>query len=234
MSFPSIKLMIDERELVAQPSTTILTAATDNGIYIPTLCYLEGLTSLGGCRLCVVEVKGSPKLFPSCSTPVSNGMEVATVSEKLTRYRKQLVELLLSERTHICSVCVANGACELQAMATKLGVDYVNVEREWTRFEVDSTHKRFVLDRNRCILCTRCVRVCDEIEGVHTIDLKHRGIYSQIIMDLDEPWGSSYSCTSCSKCSAVCPVGSIYVKNEPFSETKNPELPKFIIDRRRR
>jgi bidirectional [NiFe] hydrogenase diaphorase subunit len=114
-------------------------------------------------------------------------MEVATVSEKLTQYRKQLVELLLSERTHICSVCVANGACELQAMATKLGVDYVSVDREWTRFEVNSTHKRFVLDSNRCILCTRCVRVCDEIEGVHTIDLKQRGIYSQIIMDLDEP-----------------------------------------------
>jgi len=234
LSVRTVRLKIDGKDITAPEGETILEAAKENGIVIPTLCNLEGLTSLGGCRMCLVEVRGSPRLLPACSTPVSVGMEVTTNSDKLKEYRKMAVQLILSERTHICSVCIANGNCELQDLANEFGVDHVMFERRWTSHEVDSTHDFLVIDRNRCILCTRCIRVCDEIEGVHTLDLKMRGKDSEVIIDLDEPWGSSYSCTSCRKCAKVCPVGAIYVEGEPLSKTKNKGIAQFVLSRRRR
>jgi bidirectional [NiFe] hydrogenase diaphorase subunit len=199
MSVATVKLKIDGVEVEVPQGTTILKAARDNGIEIPTLCNLEGLTSYGGCRMCLVEITGSPKLFPACSTPVSPGIEVTTNSDRLHEYRKMTVQLLLSERTHICSVCIANDHCELQSLANQLGVDHTMFERNWTKEEIDSTHDFLVIDRNRCILCTRCIRICDEIEGVHTLDLKLRGKDAQVIMDLDNQWVNSCSCTSCRK-----------------------------------
>lgn len=234
MSQNVVKLTLNGKEVSAKEGDTILKAARDNGIGIPTMCYLDGLSSLGGCRLCLVEARGVGKLFPACTTPVSSGMDIMTNSERLIKYRRMVVELLLSERTHVCSVCVANGSCELQEMATALGVDHVEIARQWTGYNLDSSHERFVMDPNRCILCTRCIRVCDEVEGVHTLDLMMRGKESTIIVDLNEPWGLSNSCTSCGKCAAVCPVGSIYVKGKPLSETKKKETPEFVLERRRR
>jgi bidirectional [NiFe] hydrogenase diaphorase subunit len=230
----SFTLKIDGHDITAQEGKNILETATENGIEIPHLCFLEGLTKTGACRLCLVELKGQAKLCASCSTPISDGMEVVTNSEKLKEYRKNTLQLLLSERTHICSVCVANKNCELQSLADKLGVDHVAFEREWTHENVDSTHPFLVIDRNRCILCTRCVRVCDEIEGVHTLDLKLRGKDSQVIVDLDDVWGDSSSCTSCRKCAKVCPVGAIYVEGEPLSETKDKNIAKFVLSRRKK
>ena len=234
MSVAMVTLNIDGVEVTVPEGTTILQAAKGIGIIIPTLCNLEGLTSYGGCRLCLVEIMGSPKLFPSCATPASTGMEVLTQSDKLKEYRKMAVQLLLSERTHICSVCVANDHCELQSLANQLGVDHVMFERNWTREEIDSTHDFLVIDRNRCVLCTRCLRVCDEIEGVHTLDLKLRGKDAQVIMDLDNTWVNSCSCTSCRKCAKVCPVGAIYIEGEPISYTKNKDIAQFISERRQR
>jgi bidirectional [NiFe] hydrogenase diaphorase subunit len=234
MSVNIVKLKIDGIEVNVPEGTSILKAAKDSGIIIPTLCYLEGLTPYGGCRLCLVEISGTPKLFPACITPVGPGMDVTTQSDKLKEYRKMAVQMLLAERTHICSVCIADDHCELQAMANQLGVDHVMFERNWTQDEIDSTHDFLVIDRNRCILCTRCIRVCDQVEGVHTLDLKLRGKYSQVIMDLDENWGKACSCTSCRKCAKVCPVGAIYVEGEPIEQTKNREIAEFIVDRRNR
>ncbi len=234
MSTPMATLKINGAEITVSEGTTILKAARDNGITIPTLCYLEGLTSYGGCRLCLVEIAGSPKLFPACATPISSGMEVTTNSERLKEYRKMAVQMLLAERTHICSVCVADDHCELQELANQLGVDHVTLERNWTAIEIDSSHDFLVIDRNRCILCTRCIRVCDEIEGVHTLDLKLRGKDAQIIMDLDEHWANSCSCTSCRKCAKVCPVGAIYIEGEPISHTKRKDIAEFILERRKR
>ena len=234
MSANDVKLKIDGVEVTVPEGTMILKAATDSGIIIPTLCSLEGLTAYGGCRLCLVEVSGTPKLFPACITPVGSGMEVTTQSDKLREYRKMAVQLLLAERTHICSVCIANDHCELQALANQLGVDHVMFERNWSHDEVDSTHDFLVIDRNRCILCTRCIRVCDQIEGVHTLDLKLRGKDSQVIMDLDEDWGKACSCTSCRKCAKVCPVGAIYIEGEPVEHTKNRDIAEFIMERRNR
>jgi len=234
MSVATVKLKIDGLEVEVPEGTTILKAAQDNGIEIPTLCNLEGLTSYGGCRMCLVEISGSPKLFPACTTPVSPGIEVTTNSDLLHEYRKMTVQLLLSERTHICSVCIANDHCELQSLANQLGVDHTMFERNWTKEELDSTHDFLVIDRNRCILCTRCIRVCDEIEGVHTLDLKLRGKDAQVIMDLDNQWVNSCSCTSCRKCAKVCPVGAIYIEGEPVSHTKRKDIAEFILARRNR
>jgi bidirectional [NiFe] hydrogenase diaphorase subunit len=229
-----VKLKIDGVEVTVPRGTMILKAAKDIGIIIPTLCNLEGLTPYGGCRLCLVEVIGSPRLFPACTTPVAPGLEVTTTSEKLKEYRKMVVQMLLAERTHICSVCVANDHCELQAMANQLGVDHVMFERNFTNENVDSAHDFLVIDRNRCILCTRCIRICDQIEGVHTLDLKLRGKDAQVIMDLDEQWANSCSCTSCRKCAKVCPVGAIYIEGENIAQTKNKDIAEFIVERRNR
>lgn len=234
MSVGKVNLKIDGVEATVSEGTMILQAAKENGIIIPTLCNLDGLTPYGGCRMCLVEISGSPKLFPACITPVSSGMEVTTNSDKLKEYRKMVIQMLLAERTHICSVCVANEHCELQAMANQLGVDHVMFERNFSQAELDSTHDFLVIDRNRCILCTRCIRVCDQIEGVHTLDLKLRGKDSEVIMDLDEDWAKACSCTSCRKCAKVCPVGAIYIEGENFERTKNRGIAEFIIQRRMR
>ena len=234
MNNATVTLTIDGSEVTVPEGTMILKAAQDNGIIIPTLCNLEGLTPYGGCRLCLVEISGSPKLFPACITPVSSSMEVTTQSDRLTEYRKMAIQMLLAERTHICSVCVANDHCELQALANQLGVDHVMLERNWSNEKIDSTHDFLVIDRNRCILCTRCIRVCDEIEGVHTLDLMLRGKNAQVILDLDEKWHDSCSCTSCRKCAKVCPVGAIYIEGEPVGYTKRKDIAEFILSRRRK
>ncbi len=234
MSVGKVKLKIDGLEVNAAEGTMILKAAKDNGIIIPTLCNLDGLSPYGGCRLCLVEVSGTPRLFPACTTPVAPNMDVSTQSDKLREYRKLIVQMLLAERTHICAVCVADNHCELQAMANQLGVDHVMYERNWSHEDIDSTHDFLVIDRNRCILCTRCIRVCDQIEGVHTLDLKLRGKDSQVIMDLDEKWARAASCTSCRKCAKVCPVGAIYVEGESIERTKDPNVAQFVAKRRTR
>lgn len=212
-------LVIDGRDVSAREIETILEAAQEAGIFIPTLCRLEGLSTVGACRLCLVEVKGSNKLLPACVTRVEEGMEVSTRSERLDRYRRTILELLFAEGNHICSVCVANGHCELQSLAQRLGMDHVRVPYLSPRRQVDATHERFTFDANRCILCTRCVRVCDEIEGAHTWDVMGRGIASRIIADLNEPWGESSSCTSCGKCVQVCPTGALVQKGKSVAES---------------
>ena len=233
MSNPNtLKLKIDGVEVSVPEDTTILKAAKANGIIIPTLCSIEGLTPYGGCRLCLVEIAGSTKLFPACTTPVGPNMEITTNSERLKEYRKMAVQLLLAERVHICASCVADDHCELQSLAKELGVDHVMFERNWTRDRIDSTHDFLVIDRNRCILCTRCIRVCDQIEGVHTLDLKLRGKDTQVIMDLDQDWAESCTCTSCRKCAKICPVGAIYVEGEPIDHTKRKDIAEFISTRR--
>ncbi len=140
---------------------------------------------MGACRLCVVEVAGVNRLLPACTTPVQEGMSVTTDSEKLRRYRRIAVELLLAEKNHICAVCVSNGHCELQALAEKLGVTSVRYAYSYPRLPVDSTHPRFVLDHNRCILCTRCVRVCAEVEGANVWDIVSRGVGSRLVCEMD-------------------------------------------------
>jgi len=228
-----ISIRIDGEYVNATEGQTIMEAARANGKYIPGLCYLEGLSASGSCRLCVVEVSGVGRLLPACTTPVQNGMSVTTNSEKLTRYRRMALEFLLLERNHYCAVCVSNGHCELQAMAQSLGVTHVNYPYNYPKLTVDVSHARYVLDHNRCILCTRCVRVCVEVEGAHVWDVCGRGINSRLVSDLHRPWGESRSCTSCGKCVQVCPTGALAEKGWAVEEmSKSNESIRRLATRR--
>jgi len=226
-------VVINGQPAHARAGESILTVARSNGISIPTLCHLEGLSDVGACRLCMVETVGSNKLIPACVTPVTPGLEIMTHSPTLAAYRKMVLELLFSERNHICAVCVANGHCELQAVAQACGMDHVTYAYACPSLPVDYSHPRFGLDHNRCILCTRCVRVCAEVEGASTWGLRDRGSSTLLIADLAGPWGESLTCTSCGKCVQVCPTGALFEKGVSVAEmTKRPELISELVHKR--
>ena len=218
-------LIIDDKEVSALRGQSILEVARENGIEIPTLCHVDGLGDVGACRMCLVEIKGSSKLLPACSTTIFESMEVSTNTERLQKHRRTILELLFAERNHICSVCVANGNCELQSLGQSQGLTHVRLPYRNPALHVDASHERFTIDHNRCILCTRCVRVCAEVEGAHVWDVMGRGIESMIISDLNEPWGES-SCTRCGKCVQVCPTGALFDKSKVGEA--HPKHPDFL------
>ena len=229
-------LDIDGKDVAAASDQTVLAAARENGVHIPTLCHLDGLSEVGACRLCMVEVEGSPRLFPACTTRVEEGMRVTTSSPRLEEYRRRVIELFFLERNHICAVCVANNNCELQSRAREVGLGHFELPPLHPQLDVDASHERFVLDHNRCILCTRCVRVCDEVEGAHTWDVMGRGTGARLVTDLGTPWGASTTCTSCGKCVQVCPTGALFEKGRSVSEPKarRPYLPYLVARQGRR
>jgi bidirectional [NiFe] hydrogenase diaphorase subunit len=235
MSAPIKTLQIDGQDVSARGDQTILEVAREHNIFIPALCHIQGLSPVGACRICLVEVKGLRKLVPACVTTVEEGMEVVTNSERLAGYRRTVLELLFSERNHICSVCVTNGNCELQTLSQKLNMTHVHFPYLYPRLAVDASHERFVVDHNRCILCSRCVRVCDEIEGAHTWDVMGRGLDCRVITDLMQPWGSSETCTGCGKCVHVCPTGALSEKGKSVAEMSKRRqfLPYLTLMRER-
>lgn len=218
-------LFIDGKNVSSRAGQTILNVARENGIEIPTLCHLEGISDVGACRLCMVEIKGSSKLFPACVTSIYEGMEVTTNSDRLQKHRRMILEMLFAERNHVCSVCVSNGHCELQALAQSEGLTHVRLPYRNPSLAVDASHERFTVDHNRCILCTRCVRVCAEVEGAHVWDVMGRGIDSAVITDLHDDWGNS-TCTRCGKCVQVCPTGALFDKSKIGSD--HPKYPDFL------
>jgi len=224
-----VTLQIDGQDVSARDDQMVIDVAQENGIRIPKLCYVSGLSNYGGCRLCLVEVEGVNKLLPACTTSVAESMKVRTSSDRLNEYRRMILELLFAERNHVCSVCVSNGHCELQWLAQKLGVDHIRFPYVYPKLPVDASHNFFVLDQNRCILCTRCVRVCEEIEGAHTWDVMGRGSECLVVTDLAQPWGEAESCTSCGKCVHVCPTGALSEKGHSVAEmTKRRQFLPYL------
>jgi bidirectional [NiFe] hydrogenase diaphorase subunit len=211
-------LTINGRDISALADETILQAAQDAGIRIPTLCHLDGLTDVSACRMCLVEIGGINKLLPACVTQVEEGMKVLTHTPKLQEYRRMIIELLFAEGNHVCSVCVVNGNCQLQDLAIEVGMDHSRFAYRFPHREVDLSHPLFGKDQNRCVFCTRCVRTCDQIEGAHVWDVGGRGYNASIVSGLNQPWGTVEACTECGKCVESCPTGALFRKGSSVGE----------------
>ena len=224
-----VNLRIDGKAVEVSEGATILEAARQNGIHIPTLCHHPDLSPYGGCRLCVVEVDGSPRLVASCVTPVRNGMEVVTTSENIARSRRTILEFLFSEKSHYCMYCAQSGDCELQSLAYEYGMEHLTVPPLDQDFPVDTSHPDLVIDHNRCVLCGRCVRACRELAGQSILDFQNRGGRVMIGADLANRLGDS-GCISCGVCLQVCPTGAIFHRHRTHYAVKGKSREWTVID----
>jgi len=203
-----INLEVDGRTIQANAGETILTALRREGIHVPTLCYMEGLPPSGACRMCVVEVDGAPNLVPSCSHPVAEGMKIKTSTPRVLDARRTIVELLLSNHPDDCLYCSRNGKCDLQKLAQDLGIRQRLYRGRRTSKAMDVSSPAIVRDPEKCILCGRCVRVCEEVQGVSAIDFIGRGSRAFIGTAFDEGLNVSV-CVNCGQCVLVCPTGAL-------------------------
>jgi formate dehydrogenase major subunit len=201
-------LRINGQPVSVTGGLTILEAARAAGIFIPSLCHHPAVSNHGACRICLVEVKGMRGLQTACTCPVTEGMEVATETDEIAAGRRFVLELLFSERNHYCMYCQVSGDCELQTLAYRYGLDHWRYPRPYRKMAIDASHPYIIMEPNRCILCTRCVRACAEIAANHTLGLCERGSDSMLMADLGVPLGES-SCVSCGTCLQVCPTGAL-------------------------
>lgn len=216
-----ISLTIDGKTVEVKEGTTVLRAAEQAGITIPTLCDHPALPPYGGCRLCVVEVQGFRTPIASCTLPAGAGMVVSTDTLKLRSIRKFVLTMLFSERNHFCPFCQKTGGgdnrgdCELQNAAYGEEMTHWPIQPNWSPFPVDASHPYFIFDHNRCILCRRCVRACANMVGNFTLDMENRGARTLVVADYGLPMGES-SCIRCGTCVQVCPTGALIERNTAY------------------
>ena len=204
-----INLTINNRKIEAKPGTSILDAAQVAGEKVPTLCHIKDVFPSGACRMCVVEVKGKPNLTPSCAFPVEEGMEVQTRSPRVINARRTIIQLLLASHPFDCLTCPKNGFCELQSLASEYGIDSLPFRGKTRRHYADFSSPSIIREPDKCILCGRCVRICEEVQGVAAIDFTRRGFDTMVLppfeMDLSET-----TCVNCGQCTLACPTGALH------------------------
>ncbi len=222
------KLTMNGKPVEAPEGATILETARRMGIRIPTLCFLEKREPIGACRVCLVEIAGARTLMAACSTPVTNGMDIKTNSPRVRAARRQVVELLLSEHNGNCPVCDRNQDCELQALASELGIREIAYEGEKAKARTDESTPALVRDNSKCIKCRRCVTVCSQVQGVGALHPQGRGFDTVIgpafTLNLD-----GVACVQCGQCAAVCPVGAISERSHVEAVWKALEDPKKTV-----
>ena len=207
-----IKLTINKKAIQVKEGTTIFEAAKQNNILIPHFCYMENVHQIGSCRICVVEVEGGKNLMASCVTEVKEGMVVHTNSERVHNVRKVIYELMLSDHPKNCLSCWRNQNCELQELGNLIQITEFRYEGAKSKDFIDSSSPSIVRDSSKCILCRRCVTVCNEIQGISLMNPHHRGFSTFIGPSEDELLGESI-CTNCGQCVLVCPVGALKEKD---------------------
>jgi len=200
-----ITLKINGVDVSVPEGTTILDAARSADIVIPTLCHHPRLTPYGGCRLCIVEVKGIARPVTSCTTPVANDMEVTTTSPSIEKMRKTVLELILSDHPNDCMLCEKAGDCTLQELAYFYGVRDNRFEGERRVYDRKDNNPFIGRDMEKCILCGKCVRVCEEVQGVGAIDIAYRGFNAKVC----PPFERDLNCEFCGQCVSVCPTGAL-------------------------
>lgn len=207
-----VNLTINNKKIAAEEGQTILEAAKQNNIMIPHFCYLEGVHQIGSCRICVVEVEGAKTLQASCMVTVQEGMVVRTNTEKVKKARKLLYELMLSDHPRNCLSCVRNQNCEFQKLGELMQINDLRFEGEKSKTSIDETSPSVVRDTSKCILCRRCVTVCNQIQGVGVLNVQKRG-FKSVIGPADELPLNSVNCAFCGQCTTVCPVGALQEKD---------------------
>jgi NADP-reducing hydrogenase subunit HndD len=205
-------LLVNNIPVTVPDGASVLKAAQTAGVNIPTLCFLEGLDAIGACRVCVVEVEGAKALVASCSMPAAEGMKVHTNTPRVRAARRSVVELLLSEHDGDCQTCERNEDCELQEIASDLGISSVTYAGERTAAHVDASTAALVRNNSKCIKCRRCVTVCNQVQNVGALFPQARG-FKTVIGPAFASDLAKVTCVQCGQCAAVCPVGAIVEQN---------------------
>jgi [NiFe] hydrogenase diaphorase moiety small subunit len=208
-----INFTIDGKECVAEKGTYIVNAAKESGVYIPTLCNLEGIAPKGACRICNVRVNG--KLMTACTTPVSNGMVIENSSEDMLELRKSILELMFTEGNHFCPACERSGNCELQALAYRFQMMVPRFNYQFPLREIEATHPKLIKDHNRCIRCKRCIRVIKDKKERSLFAFAKRG--SNVSISIDTKLAYDMTDEQATQAAEICPVGAILKKEVGFS-----------------
>jgi len=222
----TVNITIDGKKLQVEKDITILEAARQANIKIPTLCFLKDINEIGACRMCVVEIKGARALQAACVYPVTEGLEIYTQSANVREARKVTLELILSNHDKKCLTCIRSKNCELQSLSDELNIKELRFEGDSIAFPIDDFSPSIVRDPNKCILCRRCVSVCKNVQTVNVISATERGFKSTISCAFDKSL-SEVPCTMCGQCISVCPVGALTEKDDTDKVWKalaNPEL----------